>query len=154
VNEPHEHVASAPADAIVKSVRVPLAPDRAFELFTARTAEWWPLPTHSVGGRDATGLVLEGRVGGRIVERLRDGTTSIWGTVTRWDPPLALAFTWHPGGEPDEATEVSVAFTAAGDGCEVVLVHSGWARRRGDDEVLARYVTGWEYVLGRFAAAA
>jgi hypothetical protein len=30
--------------------------------------------------------------------------------VTEWDPPNAVAFTWHPGRGEDEATSVKVAF--------------------------------------------
>lgn len=142
-------------DAIVKTVRVPLAPGAAFELFTARISEWWPLATHSVGADDAVSIAIDGRVGGLIVETRRDGSTSVWGTVTELRPPLGLAFTWHPSGGPEEATDVSVSFAAEGDGCTLTLVHTGWAKRRdADDELHANYVTGWEYVLGRFAAAA
>lgn len=141
-------------DAIVKTVHVPLAPDRAFELFTARMNEWWPLATHSAGGADAAGVALDGRIGGLIVETLRDGSTSAWGTITRWAPPHEVAFTWHPARGPEEATEVSVAFDAVDGGTEVTLVHTGWANRRDDDDLHARYVTGWDVVLGEFAAAA
>jgi len=144
-----------PADAIVKTVHVPLAPDQAFELFTARMREWWPLATHSSGGPDAVSVAVDGHVGGLIVETLRDGSTCIWGTVTRWVPPHELAFTWHPGNEPDAATDVSVTFGRDAEGCTVTLLRTGWAKRRdADDDLHARYDTGWEYVLGRFAAAA
>jgi hypothetical protein len=43
-----EHVTSS-VEAVRKSVTVPATPGRAFELFTARFGEWWPLATHSVG---------------------------------------------------------------------------------------------------------
>ena len=36
--------------SIVKEVVVPCAPERAFDLFTARIHSWWPMATHSVGG--------------------------------------------------------------------------------------------------------
>jgi hypothetical protein len=36
-----------------KTIAVPLAQSRAFELFTGRFGEWWPLATHSVGLDDA-----------------------------------------------------------------------------------------------------
>lgn len=145
---------SADGDALVKTVRVPLAPALAFELFTTRMASWWPLATHSVGGVDAIAVQLDGRPGGEIVETLRDGTTDVWGTVVRWDPPTAVAFTWHPGRPAGEATDVAVDFLADGEGTIVRLVHTGWAGR--DDAVLARrsYDTGWDFVLGRYVGAA
>lgn len=142
-------------EAIVKSVHVPLQPADAFELFTARMSEWWPLATHSVGAEDAVSVTIDGRVGGLLVETRRDGSTSVWGTVVEWRPPQRLAFTWHPSGGPEEATDVAVSFAAEAGGCRLTLVHSGWAKRAGaDDGLHARYVTGWEYVLGRYAAAA
>lgn len=76
--------------------------------------------------------------------------------VTAREPPGRLAFTWHPGREDDTATQVEVTFTAAADGTEVRLVHTGW-EVLGDrgPEVRERYVTGWAMVLGqRYAATA
>lgn len=146
--------ATTDRDTLVKTVRVPLAPPAAFELFTGRMSSWWPLATHSVGGTDAVDLRLEARPGGEIVESLRDGTTSVWGTVVRWDPPSGLAFTWHPGRPADEATDVAVDFIAEGEGTLVRLTHTGWAHR--GDGALARrgYDTGWAFVLGRYRGAA
>ena len=40
------------ADAIVKTVTVPLPPDRAFRLFTQGMSDWWPLDSHSLSARD------------------------------------------------------------------------------------------------------
>jgi len=51
-----------------KTVPVPVSPQRAFELFTARFGEWWPLATHSVGEDQATGVVFGEGIGGAIVE--------------------------------------------------------------------------------------
>jgi hypothetical protein len=76
----HGHPATF--EPLRKSVTVPVAPQRAFELFTAHVHEWWPLATHSVGAEEAAGVVFGEGVGGIIVETLADGTTSVWGTVT------------------------------------------------------------------------
>lgn len=43
---------------IRKTVTVPVTPQCAFELFTARIGEWWPLATHSVGEDQAMGVVF------------------------------------------------------------------------------------------------
>jgi uncharacterized protein YndB with AHSA1/START domain len=115
-------------------------------------ARWWPLQSHSVGEGASETVVMEGRVGGRIVERIRGGRESVWGTVTAWDPPRRVAFTWHPGAEPATAQDVEVRFTAEGDRTRVDLEHRGFERlgalarraRRG-------YPLGWAYVLGLYA---
>lgn len=137
--------------AIRKTVTVPVAPPRAFELFTAGIGEWWPLATHSVGEDQAAGVVFGEGIGGEIVESLADGTTSVWGTITRWDPPHAVACTWHAGTPPAEATSVEVTFTAGEPGHTVVqLVHSGWENRPDGSAARTGYETGWNPVIEHY----
>ncbi|MEU8226351.1 SRPBCC domain-containing protein [Kribbella sp. NPDC048915] len=135
---------------LVKTVVVPVGVDRAFAAFTAETSAWWPLFSHSVGEAAATGVRLEGAVGGRIVEYGADGDIATWGTLSAWSPPNSLSFSWHPGGDPSEAGEVTVTFTACDEGTEVRLVHSGWERRGDGARARRNYDTGWDYVLGKF----
>lgn len=132
---------------LVKTVVVPTAPERAFELFTAEMGMWWPLVTHSVGLEKATDVRLEGAVGGRIVEYDRDGPTCYWGTVSDWDPPQTVSFSWHPGNDPKEAGRVTVTFRSVDDGTEVVLTHTGWEHRPDGVRARAGYDSGWDYVL-------
>jgi hypothetical protein len=137
-----------------KTVTVRPAPDVAFALFTGRTADWWPLATHSVGRADARSVVVEPGVGGRIVETLADGSTAVWGTVDVWEPPRRVRFTWHPGTPEDEATLVEVTFRPAGGGTVVELVHTGWDCRPDGAAARGSYDHGWDLVLGGYAATA
>ncbi len=142
--------------ALRKTVEVAAPPERAFSLFTERMAEWWPLATHSVGEERAETVLFEPGVGGRIVERTLDGEEHVWGTVTAWEPPGRVAFTWHPGREADTEQDVEVRFEPSGSGTRVELVHTGW-ERLGDRAaaVYENYDGGWDFVVGeRFAAAA
>jgi uncharacterized protein YndB with AHSA1/START domain len=142
-------------EPISKSVTVPAAPQRAFEVFTAHLQDWWPLRTHSVGEGDAVGVVFGEGVGGAITETLADGTTSVWGTVTDWEPPHRVAFTWHAGTPEAEATRVEVTFTKDGPASTTVrLVHSGWESRPDGASVREGYQSGWDPVIARFADAA
>lgn len=142
-------------EPVRKSVTVPAAPQRAFELFTAHIYQWWPLATHSVGAEHAVGVVFGEGAGAAIVETMADGSTAVWGTVTRWEPPHRVAFTWHPGAAEAEATRVEVTFTQSGPGSTVVrLVHSGWERRPDSASARENYDSGWEPVIGRFAETA
>ena len=139
---------------IQMSVTVPLAPPEAFELFTARFAEWWPLPSHSLSEDRADACYIEPFAGGRVYERSLDGDEHLWGNVLAFEPPHRVAMTWHPGGGP--ATEVEVRFTAADDGTLVELEHRGW-EIFGDSAEEARngYANGWPFVFGeRFVEAA
>jgi len=75
---------------VVKPITLDGKPDQAFALFTAGTAQWWPLATHSVGQDDAASCAIEPRTGGRLFEIGRDGAESVWGMVLVWDPPARL----------------------------------------------------------------
>ena len=141
-------------DSLHFSFEVGCAPARAFELWTTRLSTWWPVD-HSVSGAAPLEVVLEGRVGGRIFERTRAGEVHQWGTVTSWEPPAALSYTWHLGAEPEQATDVEVRFLPAGAArTRVEIDHHGWerlgtagpARREGNQR-------GWESVLPHFVGA-
>jgi uncharacterized protein YndB with AHSA1/START domain len=143
------------AAPVSKSVTVPAAPQRAFELFTAHLNEWWPLATHSVGAEDAVSVTFGEGAGAPIVETMADGTTSVWGTVTDWEPPHRVAFTWHAGTAETEATRVEVTFTQSGPGSTVVrLVHSGWESRPDGASARENYDSGWDPVVRCFGEAA
>jgi len=139
-------------EPVVKKVVVPVGAERAFEVFTAKMSDWWPVRSHSVGENEARGVRLEGAVGGRIVEYGDDGEIASWGTVSDWDPPKSVGFSWHPGSDPQQAGQVTVTFTPVDDGTEVALVHSGWERRPDGARARAGYDTGWDYVLGQYVA--
>jgi Activator of Hsp90 ATPase homolog 1-like protein len=146
---------------IIKTVTVPLAPDRAFDLFTRRMGEWWPLATHAVSSAlckaPARGVVVPPHVGGIVQETLADGSLAAWGTVTEYSPGTGFAMTWHPGNDPVEATLVTLRFVPVKAGTEVTLTHSGWENRPDGASARKSYVGGWEGVLGQdyadFAAA-
>jgi uncharacterized protein YndB with AHSA1/START domain len=137
---------------IVKVVFVKATPAQAFQRFTAEMATWWPLASHSVGEGEAETVRMEGGVGGRIVEHIRGGRECVWGTITAWDPPRRVAFTWHPGDDPARAQDVEVSFTPAGDRTRVELQHRGFERLGAMARRARRmYPIGWTYVLGLYA---
>ena len=82
---------------IRKTVDVPLTPAQTFDLFTAKLDTWWPSATHSVSAaNDDTpiSVKIEPRKGGKITEKLRDGTSATWGTVTHWAPGNRIDINW------------------------------------------------------------
>jgi uncharacterized protein YndB with AHSA1/START domain len=142
---------------VQKAVRVKGSVEAAFRLFTQGIGKWWPLATHSISEGDAVTCVMEGRVGGRLFERDRAGREHLWGTITAWEPPRRVAYTWHLHRAVDTAQQVEVRFTEAGGGMTLVeLTHSGW-EKLGEQAKTTRdnYNRGWEFVLGEcFAKAA
>ena len=137
---------------IVKTVSVDASPDTAFRLFTDEISSWWPLDTHSVGGDKATGIRVDGRVGGLIEELGIEGPQRIWGTITDWEPPSRFSFTFHPGVSPDQAGSVTVRFSPSDTGSTVELTHAGWESNATGQAKRANYDSGWDVVLGAFVA--
>src|SRR5688500_8112135 len=134
--------------AVVKRRVVALSLERAFELFTARMSEWWPLATHSVAGEDCVGVRFEPRAGGRVVELTAAGEGCVWAEVLEWEPPRRFVLSWHPNPEPEAASVLEVRFAAVDGGTQVDLTHTGWEAfgERGAD-LRHNYESGWDVVL-------
>lgn len=132
---------------VVRNVIVSASPDAAYEAWTGRIGDWWPLSRHSVYQKDNVVAFINEE----IVETSSTGETSVWGRVLECDPPGNLTFTWHPGRGPEAASTVSVDFVPVADGRTLVrLTHSGWEIF--DEPVDARnqYRNGWPTVLTCF----
>jgi uncharacterized protein YciI len=128
---------------IRREILVDADPATAFEIFTAGIGRWWPLEKLSLHGQDSTVAFTDGR----IVETSAGGERVVWGTVTRWDPPGALAFTWHPGYSADRASQVEVTFAAATAQTLVRLEHTGWEAFADPAAAREEYDHGWPIVL-------
>ena len=139
---------SSPLPPVVKRVRTKWTQEHAFRRFTEDIGTWWPLGTHSVGQHRATGVRMEPRVGGRIIESMQGGEEATWGTLSAWDPPRSVSFTWHPGQPVEDAQRVTVRVEPDGDGSVLTLTHEGW-EKLGDRAAKARkaYDMGWAPVL-------
>jgi uncharacterized protein YciI len=131
---------------IRREILVDADPATAFAVFTERIGQWWPLEDLSVYGPGGT----VGFADGQIVERSASGDAAVWGTVYLWEPAAALAFSWHPGGPPDQATHAEVTFTPADAQTLVTLTHTGWERFADPAEARAEYELGWPVVLGSY----
>ena len=130
-------------------------PAHAFEVWTADFARWWPR-THSVSGDAAAHVVLEPRLGGRIYERMPDGTEHDWGEVTQWEPPHRLGYLWHIRRDRADATDVLITFEEAGDGTTRLLIeHTGWDRLGADAQQWRdANVGGWSSLMPHYLTAA
>lgn len=142
----------APLPPIERSTTVPWPQPQAFERFTAHFDRWWPVSTHSIGGKRVKRVVFECHVDGRIFEEFMDGKRYQWGRVTAWEPPHRVAFTWHPSKDESMAQDVEVRFESAGEGSRVILTSSGW-EKLGPRAARERkgYSLGWGSILEVFA---
>ncbi len=132
---------------IRREIMVDAGPQTAFDVFTDDIGRWWPVTEFSVFGSGGT-VTLANQ---EIVERSADGHSALWGTITRWEPPVAMAFTWHPGQTAERASHVEVTFTPDGSQTLVTLVHTGWESFDDPAAARAEYDQGWPVVLGRYA---
>ena len=131
------------------SIEVTASQETAFKVFTERMNTWWPLATHSLEGEDVMSAEMECRIGGRVVERHKDGTEANWGTIDVWDPPNSVGFSWNPSYEERPETHVEVRFTSLeSGGTRVDLEHRGWeVLGERAAEMRAGYDEGWTYIL-------
>jgi uncharacterized protein YndB with AHSA1/START domain len=121
-----------PGDAASVSVRVDVAPEDAFDVFTREIDLWWKKgPKFRIGGRRRGQLFLEPGKEGRLFETFEapGGTRTFEvGKVLAWDPPRRVELEWRGVNfKPHEKTFVEVSFQPSGDGTLVTVRHRGWA---------------------------
>jgi uncharacterized protein YndB with AHSA1/START domain len=128
--------------------------DHAFDVWTARIAQWWPLD-HTVSAEEGLIVVLEGRPGGRIFERRVGGQEHDWGEVTIWEPPTRFGYTWHLKRDRSDATDVEIRFVPANGGAtRVEIEHRGWERLgAGGQDWRDRNYGGWSTLMPHYLAA-
>lgn len=151
-------------DAVRRSVTVPLARERAFDLFVGELGDWWPLSSYHIGERTPVEAIIEPREGGRWYERDESGTERDWGSVLAFDRParILLAWqlspTWEFDPDPARATEVEVTFAARGDAStDVTLEHRGFEVHGRAGLAMRDSVAGeggWPMLLGLYAGLA
>ena len=155
-------VAMHPTAAVVrKSVTIEVDAQRAFDVFTAGIATWWP-PEHSIGATPMTSISIEPKVGGRCFTVHEDGSEVTWATVLAFEPPSRLVIGWHITADwqcdPNFTTEVEVTFTPQGSDRTLVELEHRNLERYGDaiEPMFAALDSegGWPGSLRRFAAAA
>lgn len=140
---------------VVKTRELGVDVDLAFDLFTKRIAEWWPVSSHSIHHEDVTDVRFEGGVGGKVVEITKDGAEYPWAHVVAWDPPHRFVLSWYPDVEPVAASTLEVRFSALSGGkARLDLEHRGWEEFGQEGVGLRdRYETGWDIVLGSLEGA-
>jgi uncharacterized protein YndB with AHSA1/START domain len=126
---------------LVCRVEIAAPRERVFSLFTTpeELVRWWP-----------GAVELEPREGGAVLLEF-EGRGSVRGTLTRFEPPAALGFTWIRDVAPDVVTTVEVELTELDDGATLVeLVHTGWEALSEEQvaEWRAIHEAGWRHFLG------
>jgi hypothetical protein len=130
--------------------RLRASPEDAFTTYVGRIGEWWD-PRYTANPETLEGVSIEPRVGGRVYASHTDLGEHEWGRVIAWEPGVHLAHTFSLAQDPAHPSEVSVGFSAEGDGTVVLLSHGGWTEHNAS----ARgKFSDWPVMLARFAALA
>ena len=133
---------------IRKSIWIARPQERCFKAFCEEMSGWWP---GGFGGKDSIPRI-ECRVGGRFYEKKPDGAEYEIGSVTAYQPPAMVAFTFRAP-TWDVSTIVEVRFSTDGDGTRIELEHSGWDQDAKTRDARKNYDSGWEAVLGHYQKA-
>jgi len=112
---------------------VAVAPEDAFEVFTAEVDLWWRRGPRFRGGGAASEIRFDRDAEGhRLIEQNASELFEI-GRVRVWDPGKRLVLDYRLRNfAPGERTEVEVRFEATGQGTRVTLEHRGWDGIRRD----------------------
>ena len=153
------HAAPEPAGGgtvadIHASVRVPADVVDAFSGFTEHLHLWWPGAELSVWGAGSF-FDLEGGV---FVETSAEDEEAVWAEVIeredQRDGHRALSLLWRHRPGPFPATAVELSFAGVGGAAPattVDVVHGGWPREGGPEDLRGRYERFWPLALGRYA---
>jgi len=143
-------------EPLVKTIDVPCDQATAFDVFINKMDSWWPLGKFTLSamkGEPATGIRVDARPDGQIVEIGAGGVETLWGTIKEYDPSDYLSMDFHipaPGHEEvGERTLVEVRFTSLGDNStRLELTQSNW-QALGDmaEMVHGGYGHGWTMIL-------
>jgi uncharacterized protein YndB with AHSA1/START domain len=149
-----------PASLLV-SIRVAATLQRAFDAFVSDIGVWWQPNGLFEFTRNRAGVLgFEPGPQGRLTETYEDGSVFEIGSITAWEPPTLLAYSWRQASfRGDMLTSVQVRFEPVGDETRVVLEHSGWdsvpqkhVARHGFplDVFQGRHAEQWRSVLGNY----
>jgi DNA-binding transcriptional ArsR family regulator len=99
---------------IETELRFKAGAQRVWDVLVGRSQEWFPT---SYGEERVKQIVLEPRVGGLYYEDWGEGRGHLYGVVSAYDPPLALAYR----GQLDMGTILDTEYELVEDGSETVL---------------------------------
>jgi len=137
-------------DPIRHEYVVGCTPDRAFDTYANRIAEWWD-PRYTANPDTFDGVSIEPHVGGEVVETHRGDQRIPWGNVTVWEPGRQLSYTSTLAQTHESPSEITVRFTPDGDRCRVAFEHGGW--NEGNKQARSKF-QDWPVILARFVALA
>ncbi|AKU16940.1 SRPBCC domain-containing protein [Luteipulveratus mongoliensis] len=135
-----------PASDVVLSYDLPASARQAFMLYVDRIGLWWP-GTYTADPATYAGVVIEPRVGGRVLARYNNRHADEWGRVTRLEMGASLEHTFTLAHASRVASLVSVSFADHDTGSRMSFRHGGWT----EDNKLDRHrFNDWPLILSGY----
>lgn len=138
-------------EPVVRTLKLPCDPPRAFGAFADEIHAWWPA-AFTASGESVSRVVIESRTGGRVYEVNVNGGEFDWGSVTAWEPGHRLVLSWTLAIRTGSATELEVSFAGDDAFSTVRLEHRGWSAEQGADRSRFDDDGGWSVVLAAYQA--
>ena len=140
---------------IRRTIEVAVPPARAFDLFSTRMHDWWPLG-HSISEDPRAAIEMVPEAGGWWGEIGESGSRSQWGKVLAWNPPGRLLLAWQIDADwrydPELVTELELTFAPIGMNTLVTLEHRNLERFGESAERMAEQLrNGWPGVVQAYA---
>ncbi|MDE9367377.1 SRPBCC domain-containing protein [Luteipulveratus sp. YIM 133132] len=135
-----------PADDVVLSYDLPVPARRAFYLYVDRIGRWWP-GTYTNDPAAYDRVVIEPRVGGRVLARYTGGHAEDWGTVRHLDPAGALEHSFNLSHRSGVPSVIRVEFSDHDSGSRMRFRHTGWNRDNSTDR---HRFNDWPLVLSGY----
>lgn len=139
-------------EPLTYTIEVPADQETAFNVFTQKMGDWWPLDKRAMSLKDGEKpqcLNVDAQLGGKIVEVSESGKEHYWGSFKTFSPNDSVSMNFHMGMPPENASLVEVDFTALSENhTQVQLVQSNW-EAFGDfaEMVYNGYKSGWVIIF-------
>jgi Activator of Hsp90 ATPase homolog 1-like protein len=137
-------------DPIVHEYDLRCSAEQAFDVYAYRIAEWWH-PDYTANPETLESVIIEPRVGGRVLATRTVEGDFTWGSVTVWEPARRLVYTSTLAQSSAHPSEINVRFHPHEDGCQVHFEHGGWNHSNVSDR---GKFSDWPLILDRYAALA
>lgn len=147
-------------EPVRKQIGVAVSQQKAFEVFTSQMSSWW-LPSHFIGNKPFSEIVIEPHAGGRWFERSDEGDECDWGRVLVWEPPDRVVLSWQIDSRwqysATASSQVEVRFAVEGpEQTRVELEHRGIEGLGGEAAELRSAFDGkggWAGLLAAYSRA-
>jgi uncharacterized protein YndB with AHSA1/START domain len=133
---------------VEQSILIAAKRERVWQGWVHEMSAWWSKPYY-IDPEKVTGLFMEPRLGGRLIEEWGGNAGYLIGHVIEWLPPQRLSYTWSEKLWAGIITVVNLEFTTVERQTRINLTHKGFERLPDGAEKRKSYDHGSADLLGK-----